>query len=97
MNIFFDLTAQMFLDQLSPPDKEALRTAFGRLQNANALKDTYEDFEPIKIPNERGEPLYYLRATPDLRILVEERHNKIYIIDIVRQSQIDALRSGRRA
>jgi hypothetical protein len=32
MNIYFDLTAQMFLDQLSPRDKEALRTAFGRLQ-----------------------------------------------------------------
>jgi len=61
------------------------------------LKDAFDGFNPIKIHNERGEPLYYLRAAPDFLILVEERHSKLYIIDIVRESQIDALRSGRRA
>ena len=96
MNIFFDLTAQMFLDQLSLPDKEALRTTFGRLQSANTLEEAIDDFNPIKIHDERGELIYYLRAAPDLRILVKERQSKLQVIDIVRESQIDALRAGRR-
>jgi mRNA-degrading endonuclease RelE of RelBE toxin-antitoxin system len=94
MQISWQLTALAFFDQLSTNDRGKIEQQLERL-----AKD-WDQQEPRRerltgLSSKDGHSIFSLRAGPDFRVLFYRPRDRILVVDIVRHSQIERLRSGR--
>jgi hypothetical protein len=94
MQIIEELTAQMFVDQLSPQEKAAVDRIFYLLGAATdisqvpGIKRLHTGFS--------GRSFFTISAGRDLRIIFSIEGNRVIVADVVRRSQLDGLQFGRR-
>lgn len=97
MNLEWTFTAESYLDQLSPAEKSRVLHAVERLPEEWDRLDSVQ----LNLIGRGGHAaLYSLRVGADFRVLVERRDQGIFVVDVVRTSQIDGLRrltEARRA
>ncbi len=96
MEIEWQLPALMYAEQLSAKAQATLK------QNLGILAHQWERLEAprkpgslkaITTPNYPGPPTYSFRVGTDLRVILTLRDGKIVILDLVRNGQINKLRS----
>jgi hypothetical protein len=94
MQIVEELTAQMFVDQLSPQEKAAVDRIYYILGSATDISQVPR----IKRlhTGSAGRSLYTIPAGRDLRIVFSIEGNRVIVADVIRRSQIDGLQLGRR-
>ena len=94
MQVSWDLTARAFFDQLSIRDKTAVERAVVRLvENWEQLEATHLH-RLAGLASKDGCPLQVLRVGRDLRVLLYRKNERITIIDVLRHSQIERLRTS---
>jgi hypothetical protein len=95
MEISWELTARAFFDQLSSREQRAIEKSLGRLAN-NWDQQQRTNLQQLRgLRSKDDHSLLQLRAGPDLRVLLYRQGQRIFVVDIVRHSQIEHLRSGR--
>ncbi len=91
MIVDWEFAAETFFDQLSSPEKQeisrSLEHAATECSNPAGL-----DLKRIDgLPGTDGKPIYVLRYDNDMQLLLAQRGNKIAVVDILRQRQINRL------
>jgi hypothetical protein len=95
MQISWELTAVAFFDQLSGQDRRRIEQSLSRLaSNWNQQERTHLK-KLTGLTSKDGHSMLELRAGKDLRVLLYRQGDRIVVVDIVRHSQIERLRSGR--
>ncbi|MFZ1109564.1 MAG: hypothetical protein WAN43_14625 [Rhodomicrobium sp.] len=87
MKLEWTYTALNYFDQLDRRDRD-------RIENAlNGLPVIWDKVSAPQLQMLKGtpEPLWIFRASPEYRVILSVRHNRLIVEDIVRRSQIDAL------
>jgi hypothetical protein len=94
MQIIEELTAQMFLDQLSHQEKAAVDRIFSKLSAATDISEV----RGIRrlVTGFSGRALYSVPAGKDLRVIFYVDNNQVIVVDVVRRSQLHGLQFGRR-
>lgn len=89
MQLIWELPARMFTEQLSQLERAKVRKAIEGLSN-----DWDPDSPHLKLIN-RGEeePIYLFKTGMDFRAVLKREDAKLIVIDVVRRSQIDSLRT----
>ena len=96
MKVEWQLPGRMFVEQLSSRAQATLR------DNIEVLAKRWEKHDPLEKPsslkvltarNYSGSPIYSFRVGTDLRVILTRRGDTIVILDLVRHSQINKLRS----
>ena len=88
MNIEWDYTAEVYLDQLPLQERarvvhtvDKLATEWARLEGGQLQRLSWDD-------------LYALRVGGDLRVLVRRQDDVVVVVDVIRRAQIDSLRAS---
>ena len=96
MKVEWQLPARMFVEQLSSRTQATLR------DNIEILAKRWERHAPSEKPsslkvlttkNRSGSPIYSFGVGTDLRVILTLRGDTIIVLDLVRNSQINKLRS----
>ena len=95
MKLEWRLPAKMFVQQL--PSREQTKLMY----KVETIKQELEAGGPRagrkSIVLRKGEnqqsPIYEIRAEPNLKVIYTIEHDKVVIIDVIRETQIDKLRS----
>jgi len=91
MQVSWKLAARSFFDQLSKSQQKSVEQAVERLAS---------DWQPSRLQkvdglfSEDGQPLLKLKVGQDLRVLLYRRAQTIVVVDVLRHSQIERLRSA---
>ena len=95
MDVDWNFTAQIFLDQLPHQDRVRVEHAVDRLANDwdGPHRERRMRLEPGSSAQDGD--LYALRVGHDLRVLFHRRGDVILIVDVVRSGQIEGLRELR--
>lgn len=88
MDISFTPAAEMIVEHLLPPDRKRIDRSLERLRGGK-VENLVEDSQKLSREN-----VWVWKASPDLRILFRRRKNAITIVDVFRQSQVDAIFFG---
>jgi mRNA-degrading endonuclease RelE of RelBE toxin-antitoxin system len=86
MEVEWDYTAEVFLDQLPSQEQAKVIHAVQRL--ATARDGETQLTRVAGVEND----LYSLRVAGDLLVLVRKGNGTINVVDVVRRSQVEALR-----
>lgn len=92
MKVDWDFTAEAFLDQLPPHERAKVVHAVQLLSTAPDESDRAQLTKLAGIQSD----LYSLRAGSDLRVLLRKGNGTITVVDVVRRSQVEGLRSLHR-
>jgi hypothetical protein len=95
MQVVEELTAQMFVDQLSPRERASVERVLLRLGQAKNLNEV----SGIKrlATSKLDKPVYYtIPVGHDLRVVFYVEDNRIVVVDVIRRSQLRGLELGRR-
>jgi hypothetical protein len=90
MKVSWELTALSFFDQLPRREQAVVERAVLR------LADNWDQSHLRRLKglsSKDGRSLLELRAGPDLRVLLYRHGQRIVVVDILRHSQIERLRS----
>jgi mRNA-degrading endonuclease RelE of RelBE toxin-antitoxin system len=97
MKIDWEFTAQTFFDQLPKREQDQVARSVDFVAKNWEAALMRAQLKALQAPDKNtGNQLYSLRAGSDLRVLMFRRENSIVVVDVVRQSQIERLRSIRR-
>jgi len=88
MKVEWDYTAEVFLDQLPSQEQAKVVHAVRRLATA---PDGSNETQLTKLAGVQDD-LYSLRVAGDLLVLVRKDNEIITVVDVVRRSQVEALR-----
>jgi hypothetical protein len=95
MQISWELTALAFFDQLSGLDRKRIEQSLERLAKNWNQQERTNLKKLVGLSSKEGHVLLQLRAGQDLRVLLYRDGDRIVVVDVVRHSQIERLRSGR--
>lgn len=94
MQVSWELTARAFFDQLSKREQMLVERSVTRLAN------NWEQLEHTHLQKLKGlsskddeHPMFQLKAGRDLRVLLYRQDQLIVVVDVLRHSQVERLRS----
>ncbi len=93
MYVITESTALAVLNQLQPSDKERVNRAIERLAtNWDAIAPSHVQ-KMERLVSSDGKPLFSYRAFKDFRVFLYKNENEIRVVDVIRRSQLESLRS----
>ena len=87
MKIAWSLTAESYLDQLSPTERAKVTNAVAKLKTEWGKPGA----ELKQLAGDQDD-LFSLRVGSDIRVLVKRDDDAVIVVDVVRRSQIEGLR-----